>query len=161
QDAKILVAGTRRTIEVQDASGLKQKSVIIFVPTGKRYTLNDDPNQSVFSFDPAIPVGRDWESKTIQKDGPTTQIKTTLTAPGDTVEVKNVTQLNAGDEIFLNDKKHTIVTVTPGVAPEGSIKVAPPFGASNLPKANDEVVKHVKEVTTEVKTTLTAAGPTV
>jgi phage tail sheath protein FI/ribosome-associated protein YbcJ (S4-like RNA binding protein) len=141
--AKIQRAGTRRTVTVADASGLKDKSEITF--GGRKYTLKADPDNNSFPISPAIPFGKDWESKGIVKTDTAGEIKTTLTAAGDTVEVKDTTNLKVNDEVIFKEKKFKIVAViapvAPAVPPEGSIKVSPAFAAPDLPQANDKITK--------------------
>jgi len=76
---KILSAGTRDVIQIEDATGLAKDSKIVFVPTGKEFTLAGDPENNAFSIAPAIPIGKDWESKKI-KFSVTTETKITEVA---------------------------------------------------------------------------------
>lgn len=140
--AKIQRAGTRRTIKIGDATGLKKGDKIKFGQT--EYTIDAAPDENTFPITPAIPFGRDWESKPITREDQVGEVKTTLAAPGDTIEVKDTTKLKKDDEVIIGGKKFKIDAVlplvAPAVAPEGSIRVTPAFAAP-LPAANDPIRK--------------------
>jgi uncharacterized protein len=136
---KITIAGTRRNIGIVDASGLKKDAKFIFVPTGKEHTLTGDPVNNIFPISPAIPLGRDWESKKIRLKS-VAKVKTNLAAPADTVDLDDISKLKVGDEVFFKTKSVKILARTPGAAaPEGSIKVDQAFAATELPQAGDDV----------------------
>lgn len=154
--ASIKRAGTRRNIQIADATGLQNNSKIKFGNT--EYTVKANPAGNTFPISPAIPFGKDWESKTITKTDEVGDVKTTLAAAGDTVEVKDTTKLKVGDEVIIRNKKYKIAAVlppvAPAVAPEGSIRVAAPgFAAPDLPQANDKI-------TTETAIPVTATSAT-
>jgi hypothetical protein len=143
----IVSAGTRRFIEIDNADGLDKNSVIVFVPTGKKYTLTAKPENNVLQITPAIPLGRDWESKAIFKDVEVTEVKNPLAAAGNTIELKDTSKLEKGDTVVIKGKSYTLVDApTPGATePEGSIKVSPAVLATDIPiAANEKILKRTQ-----------------
>ncbi|HEU5131888.1 MAG TPA: phage tail sheath subtilisin-like domain-containing protein, partial [Pyrinomonadaceae bacterium] len=152
-------AGTRNTIQVADAAGLKKDSKFKF--GGSEFTVKADPSNNTFPISPPIPFGKDWESKPITRTDEVGDVKTTLAAAGDTVEVKDTTKLKVGDEVIIRTKKYKIAAiippVAPAVAPEGSIRVAAPgFAAADLPQANDKITKETTIPVTATSATWSA-----
>lgn len=150
--AKIISAGTRRTISVEDATNLSNGSHIIFVPTGKQYTLTSAPSNNSFQFIPAIPVGKSWEARSIEKyGGPAVKVETALAAPGDTIELDDTTGLNQDDVVLIHGKRYTLTAApTATAAPAGTITVTPAFDASDVPSLGVGVEVSKKLATTGI-----------
>jgi phage tail sheath protein FI len=154
---KIVSAGTRRIITLADGTGFNANSTFVFVPTNKEYLIKAKPADNVLQIVPAIPVGRDWESKQVRRFE-TRKVKTAVTTPGNALELKDITGLAQGDEVFIKGKKYTL-TAAPAkgmTGTEGTITLAPPFAAPDLPIAADTDVK--KLARDPVGVTATAAN---
>ena len=136
--ARIVTAGTRRKITVP--SDLVKGGKFTFVPTGKEYTVIDDPVNDAFSFSPAIPVGKDWESKNIRFKGKDVQVTTVKTdaVAGPDIELNDLSQIAVNDKVTI---KGTEYTVTGKNAGAGTIAVNPPVVAGAEPKKDDPVTK--------------------
>ena len=155
--APIMRAGTRRTIQLSDVTGIAKDSKLKF--GDEEYTVTEAPGaNNTLKISPAIAFGKDWESKTIARTDEVGEVKTPAVA-GDTVVVKDITKLNKDDAIIIRTKKYTIVAVTPAnppAVPDASIRVTPALDPADLPQANDKITKETAIPITATSATWTA-----
>jgi phage tail sheath protein FI len=110
--ARILSAGTRRKIQLAKADGLKKGDTFTFVPTGKEFTVTEEPVNNTVTFSPAIPVGKDWESRNVRIKGPdplvTTDVAVTGTFADWTANVESAADFKDEEHVVLNGEEYVI-----------------------------------------------------
>jgi uncharacterized protein len=146
----VLSGGTLTKNTLKKLDGIIKDDFIVFVPTGKRFKVVDDPVGTTIKIAPAIPLGFDWIGRPIQKIGPkAADVAEKPSAGSPILKVHNVTDLHSGNTVRIGHTRYMLVAepVLPNPpSGETTIQVAPPFATDDLPDAEAPIFKLGPEI---------------